>query len=150
MIRNPADPVTEAVPANWKSIQERIAKDALGVLCKHYPGYKWGVEWPEADQGRLGIFIIRALDIPTQICGTIHPKHLIDDPNLKMVIRIGGLFLEALGLPTTKARAGADRVRGLITTPNGLIVPDHAALPDNNPGYDTIKRMNADFGRSTS
>lgn len=132
--------VTETRPTNWRSDQEIIAKDALAVLVRHYPGYKWGVEWSECINNQLGILIIRVLDLPTDIVSVVNPKD-IDRDRMTCAMRAGGLILEALGLPAMGARHGADKVRGLKYSPAGLIVPDYNAVPENNPGYEKYKKQ---------
>lgn len=133
---NPKDPVVERTPQAWTSEQELIAKDALVILKRHYPGYKWGIEFSENVGNMLGVMIIRMLDIPTYVCYIINPKD-IDRDRMSVVMRAGGEMLEALGLRV--GRAKGDDVRGLKRTPAGLIVPDHAAVPEINPGYAKIK-----------
>lgn len=133
---NAKDPVVERTPEAWTSEQELIAKDALTLLVRHYPGYKWGVEFSENVGNQLGVMIIRMLDIPTDVVYLINPKD-IDRDNMRCVMRAGGEMLEALGLRV--GRAKGDDVRGLKRTPAGLIIPDHAAVPETNPGYEKIK-----------
>ena len=134
------DPVVERTPEKWTAEQEILAKEALRVLHREFGGYQWGVEFAANVGNQLGAMIIRLLDIPTDVCYVINPKD-IDIDRMTIVRTAGGEFLEALGLPALHARKGADRVRGLKTTPAGLIVPDHAAVPDTNPGFDRIKRQ---------
>lgn len=133
---NPKDPVVERTPAAWTSEQELIAKDALVVLKRHYKNYKWGIEFSENVGNQLGVMIIRLLDVPTDVCYVINPKD-VDRDRMSIVMRAGGEMLEALGLRVGAARG--DDVRGLKRTPAGLIVPDHAAVPESNPGYAKIK-----------
>ena len=134
---NPKDPVVEKTPEAWTSEQEMLAKDSLVVLKRHYKDYKWGIEFSENVNNQLGVMIIRLLDVPTDTCYVINPKD-IDRDRLTVVMRAGGEMLEALGLRVGSARG--DDVRGLKRTPAGLIVPDYAAVPETNPGYERIKR----------
>lgn len=133
---NKKDPVVNWTPEAWNSEQEMLAKDAAVMLQRHYPGYRWGVEFSENVGNQLGVMIIRLLDIPTDVCYVINPKD-IDRDNMRIIMRAGGEMLEALGLRVGKAKG--DDVRGLKRTPAGLIVPDHAAVPETNPGYGKIK-----------
>ena len=142
-IINPKDPVTETVPVDWTATQEIIAKDALTVLVRHYPRYKWGVEWSETINSQLGVLIIRLLDVPTDTVYLINPKD-IDRDNMYCVMRAGGEMLEALGLRVGGARG--DDIRGIKRTPAGLIVPDYAAVPETNPGFATMKRQFNNLG----
>jgi hypothetical protein len=130
--------VIETVPVDWTSQQESIAKDALTVLCRHYPGYKWGVEWTECLNSQLGVLVIRLLDMPTDAVYLINPKD-IDRDRMRCAMRAGGEFLEALGLTARAARHDADKVHSLKRTPAGLIVPHYAAVPEHNPGYARFK-----------
>lgn len=130
--------VTESAPADWTATQEVIAKDALAVLTRHYYGVRWGVEWTECVGNALGAMVIRMLDMPTKVCYVINPKD-IDRDRMRCVIKAGGELLEAHGM--TRARNIADRgLRGLKQTKAGLIVPDYAAVPENNPGFEAIKK----------
>lgn len=135
------DPVIEKAPDDWTNEQELIAKDALAVLVKHYPGYKWGVEWTATTQSSLGMLVVRLLDIPTQVVYCIQYKD-IDRDNMRCCIRAGGMMLESHGLAVGGAKKSGDRVHGMKRTPAGLIVPDYAAVPESNPGYSAIKKSN--------
>lgn len=138
MMQNPNNPVvTEAAPPDWTSEQEIIAKESLGILLRLYPNYRWGVQWTECVGNALGMLVVRMLDIPTKICYTIHPKD-IDRDRMTCIMRAGGMMLEAHGLRVGRARG--DDFRGLKQTRAGLIVPDYAAIPDNNPGYEMVKK----------
>lgn len=140
------DPLVDNPSPDWNSNQELLAKDTLAVLYKYYPGYKWGIEFPPCNDAAIGLMVIRLLDIPTDLVYTINEKD-IDRASLRCVMRAGGAFLEALGLPTKGARHGADRVRGLKRTPSGLIIPDHAAMPDTNPGHALVKKRHELFNK---
>jgi hypothetical protein len=129
--------VTESAPVDWTATQEVIAKDALTVLLRNYPGYRWAAQWSETVGNALGVLIIRILDLPTKTVFLINPKD-IDRDNMRCAMRAGGLLLEALGLRV--GRAKGDDFRGLKQTPSGLIVPDYAAVPETNPGYEAIKK----------
>jgi len=123
--------------------EKALAIQALTVLRKHYPGYKWGVEFTRATDYSIGSMLINIVDIPTEVKYLINPKDL-DRVEMKSVMRGGGLLLEALGLSPRGAR-DTDDVRSLINTPNGLILPDVDAVPDNNPGYERIKAQRNQF-----
>ena len=133
------DPVVEHAPSDWTSEQELIGKDALDVLSRHYPGYKWGVEWSPSSVNSLGMLIVRLLDIPTQTIYCIQYKD-IDRDNMKCCILAGGLMLESHGLVVGGARKSGERVKGMKRTPAGIIVPDYAAVPEGNPGFSAIKK----------
>lgn len=139
MEHNKKDPIVERTPEQWNSEQEILAKEALRVLYRDYAGYKWGVEFSANVGNQLGAMIIRILDIPTDLCYVINPKD-IDIDRMTIIRKAGGEFLEALGLPARHAKFGADSVRGLKTTPAGIIIADAAAIPDNNPGFERAKR----------
>jgi hypothetical protein len=130
--------VTESAPVDWSGEQEIIAKDALAVLVRQFPGIRWGVEWTESVGNALGMLVVRMLDIPTKVVYTVHPRD-IDRDRMRCIIRAGGELLEAHGLST--ARYKKDRgFRGLKQTAAGLIVPDYAAVPEGNMGYEAIKK----------
>lgn len=131
--------VTSDIPKEWSAEEETLAKEALRVLYKHYPGYKWGIEFTETFDGSLGCLVVRLLDIPTQTVYLVHPDD-IDRDRMLCVMRGGGMLLEAHGLNVRGARS-SDDVRGLITTPSGLIIPNPDAVPQFNPGYESIKRQ---------
>jgi len=137
------DPVTEKAPVTFDSEQKQIAEDALSVLRKHYWGYKWGIEFSEKDKNNEWAMYIRLLDVPTDVVYVVNYKK-IDKDRMRCAMRGGGLLLEALGLPA--ARATGDNVRGLKKTAAGLIIPAHAAMPENNPGYEAIKKQNELLG----
>jgi hypothetical protein len=139
MMQDPKNPVvTEAAPPDWTSEQEMIAKDALAVLMRHFRGIKWGVEWSECVGNALGVMIIRMLSVSTKVVYVINPKD-IDRDRMRCVVKAGGELLEAHGM--TRARSALDRgLGGFKKTRAGLIVPDYAAIPDNNPGYEQIKK----------
>ena len=119
------------------SEESALALAALRVLVKHYPNYKWGVEFTPASEASIGTMVIRLMDIPTEVCYLINPKDL-DRIEMKSVMRGGGHLLEALGFKV-KGASESDDVRSKVNTVNGLIVPDPAAVPDTNPGYEKIK-----------
>lgn len=140
---NPKDPITETTPKDWTSEQEIIAKDALTILVRHYPRYKWGVEFTGNNATNCGVLVIRLLDVPTDTVYLINPKDF-DRDNMYCIMRAGGEMLEALGLRVGGARG--DDVRSLKRTPAGLIVPDYAAVPESNPGYAKIKAQYSKLG----
>lgn len=133
------DPIVEHAPDDWTSEQELIAKDALATLVRHYPGYKWGVEWSTSGSNSLGMLLVRLLDIPTQVVYCIQYRD-IDRDNMKCCVRAGGLMLESHGLVVGGASKSGERVKGFKRTPAGLIIPDHDAVPEHNPGYASIKK----------
>lgn len=133
------DPVSEEKPVDWSSEQEIIAKDALTVLYREYKGYQWGIEFNLKPSGAIDIMIIRLMDIPTDTVYIVRYPD-IDRDRMKCVMFGGGTLLEAHGLVAGHAKRSADDVRGLAKTPSGLIVPDYAAVPEVNPGYEKIKR----------
>jgi len=135
--------VTEELPKDWIAEEETLAKEALRTLYKHYPRYRWGIEFTETHDRSLGCLVVRLLDIPTQTVYLINPKD-IDIDRMTCVMRAGGMLLEAHGLKACGARA-SDDVRGLVRTPSGLIVPDPDAVPQFNPGYETIKKQHTLF-----
>ena len=136
------DPVTDSMPAEWTSEQKLIAKDAMAVLLRHYPGWAWQIEFGANVGNQLGGMIIRMGDLPTKTIYHIHPKD-IDRDRLRCVVTAGGMLLEAHGLSRTRNRH--DEVHGLARTPSGLIVPYADAVPDNNPGFAEIKKLNGRF-----
>ncbi len=135
-LQHEKDPVVDSMPKDWLPEQQQIAKEAVTVLLRHYPGWVWQIEWTAIVGKGSSAMIIRLGDVPTNITYIIQYED-IDRDQLKVVMRAGGEFLEALGLSRTKNRH--DEVRGLKTTPAGLIVPDYAAMPETNPGYEKVK-----------
>jgi hypothetical protein len=135
------DPVKEEnFPSDWTAEKCLIAKDAMQVLLRHYKGWRWGIEFEDDPQtGGIAGLMIRILDIMTETRYFINAKD-IDRDRMHCAMIAGGMLLEAHGLSRTKNRH--DEVRGLKTTPAGLLVPDHAAMPENNPGYAKIKQQN--------
>lgn len=123
--------------------EHALAAQALRVLLRHYPGYKWGVEFTRATEASIGSMLISLVDIPTEVKYLINPKDL-DRIEMKSVMRGGGELLEALGFVVRGAR-DTDDVRSKINTPNGLIIPNVDAVPDNNPGYERIKAQRNQF-----
>lgn len=123
--------------------EQALAAQALRVLLRHYPGYKWGVEFTRATEASIGSMLISLVDIPTEVKYLINPKDL-DRIEMKSVMRGGGELLEALGFVVRGAR-DTDDVRSKINTPNGLIIPNVDAVPDNNPGYERIKAQHNQF-----
>ena len=123
--------------------EQALAAQALRVLLRHYPGYKWGVEFTRATEASIGSMLISLVDIPTEVKYLINPKDL-DRIEMKSVMRGGGELLEALGFVVRGAR-DTDDVRSKINTPNGLILPNVDAVPDNNPGYERIKAQRNQF-----
>ena len=133
------DPVKESMPKEWSSEKRIIAKETMHLLIKHYPKWKWGVEFnDDPATGALDSMMIRLLDIPSETAYIILAKD-IDRDRMICVITAGGMLLEAHGLSRTKNRH--DEVNGLKRTPAGLIVPDFDAMPELNPGYAKIKKQ---------
>ena len=135
------DPVKEDnFPADWTAEKRIIAKDTMQVLLRHFSGWRWGIEFEDDPQtGGIAGLMIRILDIMTETRYFINAKD-IDRDRMHCAMVAGGMLLEAHRLSRTKNRH--DEVRGLKTTPAGLLVPDHAAMPENNPGYAKIKQQN--------
>jgi len=136
--------VTSEIPKEWTPEQQTIAKEALRILNWHYPGWKWAAQFSKTIEGRNEIqdrpcLIIRLMDLPTQTVYVINPKD-IDLDRMTCAIRAGGMLLEAHGLPVGAAQRN-DKVRYLRRTPGGIILPDVNAVPENNPGYLTIKNQ---------
>ena len=132
------DPVVDSMPTDWLPEQKAIANEAMAVLTRHYPGWKWGLEWTETVGGVLGALIIRLQDVPTDVVYLV--KYLdMDRDKMSCIMRAGGEFLEALGLSRTRHRQ--DEIHGIKRTPAGLIIPDSAAMPEINPGYGKIKQQ---------
>lgn len=135
------DPLTDSMPAEWSNEKKIIAKDAMQVLHKHYPGWRWGIEFnDDPATGGLDSMIVRINDILTETAYLVHAKD-IDRDRMHCVVIAGGMLLESHGL--SRSRNRHDEVRGLKTTPAGLLVPDHAAMPETNPGYAKIKQQNS-------
>lgn len=136
------DPVTEDnSPVDWSAEKRILAKDAMQVLLRHYSGWRWGIEFNDCPQtGGLDSMVVRILDIMTETAYYIRAQD-IDRDRMHCVMIAGGMLLEAHGLSRSKNRH--DEVRGLKTTPAGLLVPDHAAMPETNPGYAKIKQQNS-------
>lgn len=135
------DPLTESMPSEWSNEKKIIAKDAMRVLQQHYPKWKWGIEFnDDPATGGLDSMVVRLTDILTETAYFIRAID-IDRDRMHCVMVAGGMLLEAHGLSRTKNRH--DEVRGLKTTPAGLLVPDHAAMPETNPGYAKIKQQNS-------
>jgi hypothetical protein len=112
--------------------QEVLAKRAIATLTKHYFGYKWGVEFTGASEVHgMGMLVIRLMDIPTSVTYVIQYKDL--DIGMHAVRNGGAIFLEALGLPATKANG--DKFRDIKQTPKGTLAVDPAAMPETNGGY---------------
>lgn len=134
------DPLTESMPTEWSNEKKIIAKDAMRVLQQHYPKWKWGIEFNDDPvTGGLDSMVVRLTDILSETAYFIRAGD-IDRDRMHCAMIAGGMLLEAHGLSRTKNRH--DEVRGLKTTPAGLLVPDHAAMPENNPGYAKIKQQN--------
>jgi hypothetical protein len=132
------DPITESMPAAWLPEQKQIAKEVMRMLLKHYPSYKWGVEWQPCLQNEMGPMIIRIRDVPTETIYVLKYED-IDKPDYRCAITAGGLLLEAHGLSRTKDRGF--EVRDQKRTPAGLIIPAYAAMPETNPGYEKVKEQ---------
>ena len=135
-----ADPIDENLPKDWLPEQKSLASDAMRVLHKHYPGWKWGIEWTEivGKPTGLGAMLIKILNMPTDLT-FIFQYEDIDRDNMRSVMRAGGQFLEALGVSRAKNRH--DEIQGMARSPGGLIIPFHEAIPDNNPGKNKIKKL---------
>jgi len=127
------DPVTEDRPVEWTSDQQLIAGEALDKLSRYYPGWRWGVAFTEVTNliDKSWALMLKLLDVPTDLCYIIQHKD-IDRGRMTCIMKGGGEFLEALGLPRSKWRH--DELRNLKRTPGGLILPYHDAFPDCNPG----------------
>jgi len=135
------DPLTESMPAEWSNEKKIIAKDAMRVLQQHYPKWKWGIEFnDDPATGGLDSMVVRLTDILTETAYFIRAMD-IDRDRMHCVMIAGGMLLEAHGL--SRSRNRHDEVRGLKTTPAGLLVPDHAAMPETNPGYAKIKQQSS-------
>lgn len=136
------DPVVEDnLPPEWSSEKCVIAKDAMRTLLNHYPGWKFGIEFnDDPATGGIDSMMIRFLDVPTETAYLIRAVD-IDRDRMHCVVIAGGMLLEAHGLSRTRNRH--DEVRGLKTTPAGLIVPDPDAVITTNPGYSRIKSHHA-------
>jgi len=132
------DPVVDSMPKEWTSEQQVIAKDIMAVLQRHYPGWLWGLEVDQTWDKKLNAFIIRLQDIPSETVYVLHAKD-IDRDRMHCAMIAGGVLLEAHSLSRTKWKH--DEVHGLKTTKSGLIIPDYAAVPDNNPGFAKIKKQ---------
>lgn len=129
------DPVVDSMPVDWTSEQKTIANEAMKTLKKCYPGWQWAIEFTDiVGESNQCAMIIRLTDVPTDM---VYIVQLADLTKEGAVMRAGGEFLEALGLSRTKGRW--DEVRGLKKTPGGLVIPAYAAIPENNPGYETAK-----------
>lgn len=138
MQRSEKDPITESMPKEWLPEQKIIAKDAMAVLRRHYPSFVWGIEWQEPVGGAMGPMIIRIRDVPTDIVYVLKYED-IDRDRMHCIVLAGGTMLEALNLSRTKGRG--DEVRGLKRTAAGLIIPEYAAIPETNPGYEKVKAL---------
>ena len=136
------DPVREDnLPIEWSAEKCVIAKDAMRTLQKHYPNWRWGIEFNDDPQtGGIDSMIIRILDVPTETVYYIRSGD-IDRDRMHCVVIGGGMLLEAHGL--SRSRNRHDEVRGLKTTPAGLVVPDVNAVIETNPGYAKIKAQSA-------
>lgn len=132
----PKDPVVDTPPEEWNSEQEMLAKEALRVLYRHYRGWKWGVEFSENVGGQMGSMIIRLLDVPTETIYVINYKD-IDKDRMYCAVTAGGMMLEAHGI--SRKFGAFEEIKGLKATPSGILVPEYAAVPENNPGYEKIK-----------
>ena len=131
------DPITQSMPAEWSSEHKKIAKDSMLMLLKHYPGWLWAIEFQDDPKtGAIAALVLRIRDLPAKEIYIIHAKDL-DYPELKCIMRAGGEFLEAFGLPRGKNQH--EKIHDLARTPSGLLVPHSAAIPTNNPGYMDVK-----------
>lgn len=102
-----------------------IAKDAMNVLCKHYPGWRWGVQ----PYNRGQVINILNLSMQPRPAGeafgyTIRMDDLRDDPNLRAVRKAGAELLRAFGYEGSAFNA--DRFAALPRDQLGnvLIRPD--------------------------
>ena len=138
------DPVVATMPKAWTSEQQQIASDAMRTLKKHYPGWLWQLEFTDPQQAtinkpaEMGSLIIRLGDVQTEVVYVVNYRDL-DKDRMRIIVKAGGEFLEALGLSRTKWRH--DEVTGLPKTAGGIIVPDLNALPEGNPGRDRVKAL---------
>jgi hypothetical protein len=141
-----ADPVVKNLPDEWSSEKQTIAKEAMVKLVRAYPGWQWQIEFnDEPTSDKIAAMIIRLGDLMTDVVYLIGYKD-IDMPEMHCALVAGGMMLEAHGLSRTKGRH--DEVHGLKQTPSGFIVPDYAALPENNPGYIKTKQKFEEYERS--
>jgi hypothetical protein len=140
------DPVKENIPADWSTEKQIIAKDAMQVLVRHYPGWKWGIEYSDEPlTGAISTLIIRLMDLHTEVVYQIRYKD-IDRDRMHCVMLAGGTLLDAHGLSRTRNRH--DEVHGLVKTRSGLVIPDHAAIPETNPGYQKIKEKREELAKA--
>lgn len=135
-------PVQETVPAAWGANEKAIARNCLTVLNRHYPGHRWGVGVNKERDG--GWVALHLADVPTQQYFHINYRDL--DPEYRVVMRGGGLLLEALKLH--RGKADFEALDHLSETPEGLVFVDPDAMPATNPGYAAVRagfeRMNRD------
>lgn len=88
------------------SFDERINRPMAGVIYqlleKHYPGNYWHVE-VELEHAKIEIFA-KHLDVNSMY---VNPDDIINDPEMKAVIRAGGELLERYNLARGKADQSA-------------------------------------------
>lgn len=91
-----------------------LAKRALALLLKHYPGHPWSVR-VTSYQGILTVrLLIRGYERFTSLFHYFIKLDLVHgDPNLKCVVRAGGELLERWGL----ARKGIDMAEYMKAKP---------------------------------
>lgn len=132
------DPITQSMPQEWSSEKQKLARDTMVMLSRLYSGWLWAIEFADDPQtGAIAAMILRIRDLPAKEIYIINYKD-IDYPELKCVMRAGGEFLEAFGLPRTKGKH--ERLHDLARTPSGLLIPHSAAMPSLNPGYLEAKK----------
>lgn len=102
-----------------------IAKDCMNLLCKHYPGWRWGVQ-PDQRGQIINILNLTMQPRPIETFGyTIRMDDIKDDPNLREVVKAGRLMLHAFGYEGD--RFDADRFAALPRDMHGnvLIRPEY-------------------------
>ena len=80
--------------------ENKICAAVGQILQKHYPGYKWYIhcKW------FTGVVTVKNLSIHGEYGMVFHLSELLNDHNLRGVIRAGGELLERCNLPRSRAR----------------------------------------------
>ncbi len=99
-----------------------MVTQAMRVLKKHYPGYRWAL----GVDSEGGILYVKNLDVSTLWGYVIHLESLKGDPNLKRVVMAGGEILERANQvrgketdnPTTKVDGLPQKYQPLVI--NGI------------------------------
>lgn len=86
----------KAVPG-YQLDEIALAGEATKLLSQHYPGYLWAVHINSTPLG--GICYILNFHVSDHIGYVLHLDHLYTDVNRNAVVRAGGEYLEAAGLP---------------------------------------------------